>query len=210
MRHRLASAALAVGLLGGAATPALLVAPVAAAHSVLLEVSPADGATVESSPGQVSLTFNEEINQSFASVAVTAGGDRTPRTVGDPVVDGPTVTAEVEDLEPGTYTVGYRVTSADGHVVSGSSTFTVGGSSGPGDDETPATSRSGAPATNGSGQSPAATAGAGDPTSAADTTAADADAAAGDDSGVNPAVWIVGGLAVVLVGGAIVLLRRGS
>ncbi|WP_244192627.1 DUF6474 family protein [Dietzia lutea] len=61
----------------------------------------------------------------FASVAVTAGDDRTNRVTGEPMVDGETVTARVDDLAPGAYTVGYRVTSADGHVVSGSSVFTV-------------------------------------------------------------------------------------
>src|SRR5699024_701148 len=41
-----------------------------------------------------------------------------------------TVRAEVDELPPGEYTAGYRVTSADGHVVSGSATFTVGGADG--------------------------------------------------------------------------------
>src|SRR5699024_7346271 len=90
MRSRLASAALAVGLLGGAAVPAtVLVAPAASAHSVLLSSEPADGATLEASPEEVSFTFNEEINQSFATIAVTTADDRTNRTTEEPGAAGP-------------------------------------------------------------------------------------------------------------------------
>ncbi|WP_244192506.1 hypothetical protein [Dietzia lutea] len=43
------------------------------------------------------LIFNEEVNQNFASVAVTAGDDRTNRVTGEPMVDGETVTARVDE-----------------------------------------------------------------------------------------------------------------
>lgn len=210
-RRRLASAAMAVGLVGGVATPAaLLVTPVAAAHSVLLEVEPADGATVEASPEQVVLTFNEHVNESFASLAVTTEDDRTNRATGEPVVDGPTVSAEIEDLDPGLYTVGYRVTSADGHVVSGSSTFTVAGD-GSGDDDEGAADAGSADGSPGGATSPAADATAGEGEAAGDeATAADEAGQDADDSGINPAIWVVGGLAVVLIGGAFLLLRRGN
>lgn len=200
VRKRLTSAALTVGLLGGVATPVVLLAPVAAAHSVLLESEPADGATLEASPEQVVLTFNEDVNQSFATIAVTTEEDRTNRAAGEPVVDGPTVSAEVEDLEPGLYTVGYRVTSADGHVVSGSSTFTVDGdgTTGGAEGTGPVEDADATDASDG-------TAGE-DETVTPDETAQEAD----DDSGVNPVLWVVGGLAVVLIGGAFLLLRRGN
>lgn len=201
MRSRLASAALGAALIGGTVVvPAALVAPVASAHSVLLEVDPADGATVEKSPEQVTLTFNEEINQSFASVAVTTEGDSGSLVVGDPVVDGSTVSAEVDELDPGPYTVGYRVTSADGHVVSGSSTFTVASAGATSSGATSSGATSGQ-ATAGQTTAPAS-----------DTAARDTpDATASDDSsaGFGTALWVVGGLAVLLVGGAIFLLRRG-
>ena len=195
VRRRIASVAVASALIGGAATaPALILAPAAAAHSVLLSVDPEDGAQLEASPEQVVLTFNEEVNQNFASVAVTSEDDRTNRAIGDPVVDGPEVSAQVENLTPGAYTVGYRVTSADGHVVSGSSVFTVAGDGSARD----AGDGAAADADGADGGSDAADDDAGDV--AAETS--------GEDTGLNPAIWVVGGLAVVLIGGAFFLLRR--
>lgn len=186
LRGRLASVAVAAALVGGAAAPAVVLAPVAVAHSVLVSIDPEDGSELDTPPDEIVLTFNEEINQSFASVAVTAGENRATRVVGDPSVAGETVTVDVDELEPGPYTVGYRVTSSDGHVVSGSSVFTVaGGASG---DATPA---------GGSDT------GAGDEADVADETS-------GEDTGINPAIWVVGGLAILLIGGAFVLLRRGN
>lgn len=193
LRSRLVSVAAAAALLGGATVPAVMLAPVAAAHSVLLSVDPQDGSELENSPEQVVLTFNEEINQSFLTVAVTSPDDSTNRVAGEPTADGDTVTAQVEDLGPGNYTIGYRVTSADGHVVSGSSVFTVVGSD---------------------AEAPGAAAGSADSeqsgTDAADEGGAEAADEAGSDGGINPAIWIVGGLAIVLIGGAFFLLRRGD
>lgn len=171
-----------------------MLAPVAAAHSVLLSIDPADGATVESSPENVVLTFNEEINQSFATVAVTTADDRTNLATGEPVVEGDVVTVDVDELDAGNYTVGYRVTSADGHVVSGSSAFTVEGAAG-GDSSASANSDASANSQADAG---------GDQADAADTA---------DDSsstGFGTALWVVGGLGVVLIGGGFLLLRRGK
>lgn len=200
LRQRFVAVAAASALLGGAAVPAVVMAPVAAAHSVLLSIDPQDGGEVENSPEQVVLTFNEEINQNFVTVAVTTEGDTTNRVAGEPTVNGETVTAQVEDLAPGSYTVGYRVTSADGHVVSGSSTFRVIGAAG-------AAGASDAEATIGqSSETQASDA----PTSQDGGTEA-ADAESSDSEGrVNPAIWVVAGLAAVLIAGAFFLLRRGG
>ena len=194
VRRRLASTTLAAALLGGAAVPAVVLAPVAAAHSVLLSVDPQDGAVLEASPGQVTLAFNEDINRTFASVAVTSGGDRTNLVVGEPVVDGGTVTVRLGELSAGQYTIGYRATSADWHGIAGSSVFTVAGAS--------------------SAAAPAGTAGAASEPGASSATAdqqlTGASESQDPDSGINPALWVVGGLAVLLIGGAVVLLRRGG
>ena len=196
-RGRLASIAVAAALVGGTTAPAVVLAPVAAAHSVLISVDPADGTELDAAPDEIVLTFNEEINQNFASVAVTAGDDRTNLVAGDPTVTGETVTAEVAELEPGAYTVGYRVTSADGHVVSGSSVFTVAG---------------GADGAGGAGGADGGTSAPDEPGADTDTdTEADiGDETSGEDTGINPAIWVVGGLAILLIGGAFVLLRRGN
>ena len=205
LRRRLGSVAVAAALLGGATAPSVMLAPVAAAHSVLISVDPEDGSQLDAAPEQIVLTFNEEVNQNFASVAVTAGDDRTNRVAGEPMVDGETVTARVDDLAPGAYTVGYRVTSADGHVVSGSSVFTVAGAEGG------AAGGEGGAGAEGSAAGGATAADAGGESADADATEADvADETSGESSGVNPVIWAVGGLAVLLIGGAFVLLRRGG
>lgn len=208
LRGRLASVAVATALVGGAAAPAVVLAPVAGAHSVLVSIDPEDGSELDTPPDEIVLTFNEEINQNFASVAVTAGDDRATRVVGDPSVAGETVTVDVDDLGPGAYTVGYRVTSSDGHVVSGSSVFTVTGGA-----EGAAGAEAGAGSGAESGSQPAA-GGDASPAGGSDTGAGDeadvADETSGEDTGVNPAIWVVGGLAILLIGGAFVLLRRGN
>ena len=207
---------MAAALLGGVTAPAVLLAPVAAAHSVLISVDPEDGSQLDAAPEQIVLTFNEEVNQNFASVAVTAGDDRTNRVTGEPMVDGETVTARVDDLAPGAYTVGYRVTSADGHVVSGSSVFTVAGAeggagAGEAGGEGGAAGGEGGAGAEGSAAGGATAADAGGESADADATEADvADETSGESSGVNPVIWVVGGLAVLLIGGAFVLLRRGG
>ena len=200
LRRRMASVAVATALLGGATAPALVLAPAASAHAVLLSVDPEDGAKLETSPEQVVLTFNEEVNQNFASVAVTSEEDRTNRAVGEPVVEGPNVTVQIEDLPPGAYTVGYRVTSVDGHVVGGSSVFTVAGDG-----------SAGAPGTDAADGGDGAGAGGADESDNADSPDDTGDVSAetsGEDTGLNPAIWIVGGVAVVLIGGAFFLMRR--
>lgn len=203
LRRRLASATVAAALLGAATVPAVVLAPVAAAHSVLVSIDPQDGSELDVSPERVELTFNEEINQSFASVAVTSDEDKTNRAAGDPVVEGTMVVLPVEDLGPGAYTVGYRVTSTDGHVVSGSSVFTVAGDA--------AGDAAGDPAADGSVGAEGSDAGSDATAQDGDDDEADiSDETSGEDTGMNPAIWVVGGLAVVLIGGAFVLLRRGN
>lgn len=126
-----------------AALVALLVVAVAGpagAHSQLLTIDPADGASMKEGPAQVVLTFNEDIKAPFSKILVVdqAGGSVAD---GDPKVEGPVVTQPLVKLAKGTYTVRYRVVSADAHPISGESTFsvTVGA---PGTTPTPAQSGS--------------------------------------------------------------------
>ena len=108
--------------------------PTAAAHSVVIGSSPEDGSTVDSAPTTASVTFNEAVQEQFASLTVV-GPDGNLWSEGDPRVEGPTVSVDLRELGPaGTYTIAYRVTSADGHPVSGTRTFesTTAGSGTPG------------------------------------------------------------------------------
>ena len=73
----------------------------------------------------MSATFNEEPQTNFAAMTVV-GPDGNLWSSGDPEVHGEVVSVAMRPLGPsGTYTVNYRVTSDDGHVVSGSWAFTV-------------------------------------------------------------------------------------
>ncbi|MDH6289324.1 copper resistance CopC family protein [Rhodococcus sp. NM-2] len=114
---------IAVGLLTMLAS--MLGAGTALAHSVVISSTPENGAEIASGPERVSVTFNEALQESFASLTVV-GPDGNLWTKGDPAVEGPTVSAELGELGPaGVYTVAFRVTSADGHPVSGTRTFTL-------------------------------------------------------------------------------------
>ncbi|MDH6195350.1 methionine-rich copper-binding protein CopC [Mycobacterium frederiksbergense] len=112
----------------------LVGAPSAAAHAALISSDPADHSTLTSAPQRVSATFNEEMQPAFANMTVV-GPDGNLWSEGEPQVAGTVVSVAVRPLGPaGTYTVNYRATSADGHVVSGSWSFdlTVASSGTPG------------------------------------------------------------------------------
>jgi copper resistance protein C len=108
--------------------------PVASAHAARLYTDPADNAALAAGPERVSATFNERLQSTFAAMTVV-GPDGNVWSAGDPAVQGAIVSIALRPLGPtGTYTVNYRVTSADGHVVSGSWSFrlTSPGSGAPG------------------------------------------------------------------------------
>lgn len=97
----------------------------AGAHTALTETDPPADATLQTGPARVTATFNEELQPTFAAMTVI-GPDGNLWSGGDQEVRGLTVTVPVRPLGPaGRYTVNYRVTSADGHVVTGSWSFTV-------------------------------------------------------------------------------------
>ena len=97
----------------------------ASAHTVLTASDPPPGAVLSVGPNRVSATFNEELQTGFAAMTLV-GPDGNLWSAGDPEVRGAQAGVAVRPLGPsGNYTVNYRVTSADGHAVSGSWTFTV-------------------------------------------------------------------------------------
>lgn len=167
-----------------AALALLLGTAPAFAHSRLISTDPVDGASLDSGPQQVSLTFNESLTPGFNTVTVV-GPDGLRYEAGDVVLEGPTVSTGVAPLGPaGRYEIGYRVISADGHPVTGSVAFTL---------TTPGT---------GTGVAPPAT---------ADGPAAAADAAPalpGQGGGMPVWPWVVGVL-VLIGGGVFAALRLG-
>ena len=102
---------------------ALATAGVASAHATRIGTDPAEGAVLTQSPQRVSATFSEEMQGAFAAMTVI-GPDGNLWSTGDPQVQGAVIGVAVRPLGPaGAYTVNYRATSADGHVVSGSWSF---------------------------------------------------------------------------------------
>jgi copper resistance protein C len=124
-----------IGLMLAAMTSAATInAEVASAHAARVSVNPPDNAVLTTGPDQVSATFNERLQTTFAAMTVV-GPDGNVWSTGEPAVQGAVVSIGMRPLGPaGTYTVNYRVTSADGHVVSGSWSFrlTVPGTGTPG------------------------------------------------------------------------------
>ncbi|WP_168176584.1 copper resistance CopC family protein [Williamsia sp. 1135] len=97
----------------------------AAAHSSLVSSNPAADSALEQPPTAIELTFNQDISESFATIAVRDDTD-TQIEVSAPSVVGTVVTARLPTgLAAGGFTVGYRVVSADGHPITGEFTFTV-------------------------------------------------------------------------------------
>lgn len=95
----------------------------ASAHSVVLSSTPENESSIDAGPATASVTFNEAIQEQFAALTVV-GPDGNLWSRSDPSVDGATVSVDLGDLGPvGTYTIAYRVTSADGHPVTGTRTF---------------------------------------------------------------------------------------
>jgi methionine-rich copper-binding protein CopC len=150
MKHLVAVAVLIFGLMAGT----LGNAGVAAAHAARIASDPVEDASVSQSPSRVSATFNEAMQSQFAAMTVV-GPDGDLWSTGEPEVNGAIISVGVRPLGPsGTYTVNYRATSADGHVVSGSWSFqlTVAGTGTPGP---PVAEASGPPAADASGNSEA-------------------------------------------------------
>lgn len=122
--HRLAA------LLGLSALCLILLCAPALAHSRLLQADPASGANLSKPPKQVRLQFNEPVEAEFTPVKVLDGqGNRVDQDDGriDPN-DHRVVLDDLKDVPVGSYTVEWRVTSADTHPVNGSYEFSVSGS----------------------------------------------------------------------------------
>lgn len=95
------------------------------AHDTLTDSSPAEGETLQEPPTQVQLTFSAEVLDMGAAVVVT-DSDGGSWEAGEPTVDGRDVTVPLrEGLPNGSFEVTWRVTSSDGHPISGVTPFTV-------------------------------------------------------------------------------------
>ncbi|MEU1049092.1 copper resistance protein CopC [Streptomyces sp. NPDC005897] len=101
----------------------------ASAHAALSSTDPGDGAVLQRAPGHVTLVFSESVGLRDDSFRVLDPGGHRVRTGEAGRADGRADTARVAlpgELGEGTYTVAWRVVSADSHPVSGAFTFSVG------------------------------------------------------------------------------------
>ena len=123
---------------------AVFSAAVASAHAALIASDPADGAQLTIAPQRVNATFNEPMRAEFAAMTVI-GPDHNAWSSGATTADGAVLSVALRPLGPaGTYTVNYRATSVDGHVVTGSWSFTLT-VAGAGTPDTPVVTPSSAP-----------------------------------------------------------------
>jgi copper transport protein len=99
------------------------------AHPQIVSVEPAPNARLEQAPERVRITFNEPVEDAFASIQVLdATGRAVDRGDGGRAPDDPTtLSASLPPLEPGVYTVVWRVVGRDGHLVKGNFAFSIAG-----------------------------------------------------------------------------------
>jgi methionine-rich copper-binding protein CopC len=103
----------------------VLAAAPLAAHSLLLESSPAANATVASAPTELRLRFNNRIEKRLSRLKLVdeRGTARDLPVAEDGAADR--LTAPVPSIAPGRYRVEWQVLSTDGHVVTGRFSFIV-------------------------------------------------------------------------------------
>jgi len=97
----------------------------AAAHASLAQAYPPIGAVLSVAPSEVRLIFDDDLQDLGANsniIEVTdPSGTQFQKSLA--TVEGATVVVPLLPLAPNTYTVTYRVVSADGHPVSSSYSF---------------------------------------------------------------------------------------
>lgn len=152
------------------------------AHAELESSDPAENASLATAPSSASLTFSEAVAPNLATIAVTGPGG-THYESGPATGSGPTLRVPVRPLGPaGGYTITYRVTSDDGHPITGVVAFTLT-----------------KPGPGAAAAAPAAPSGQPAPAPAAATT---------EDDGAPVWPWIAGAVVVVLAGAALALRRN--
>jgi copper transport protein len=129
LRRRLRRIARLLAVLAVAGWLLIADAPAAFAHAALEHSSPASGAVLQRAPATVLLTFGENVGVTSGEIEVF--DDRLRRVdhhdAGHLTGAGDTVGVRLDSgLHRGTYTVTWRVVSADSHPISGGYTFAVG------------------------------------------------------------------------------------
>ncbi len=108
-------------------TGAAVVSPFAAAHATLKSSSPAADSMVDVAPKEITLTFNEKVEESFSSVTVKDAGGKAVATtkVHVDAKDPGTLRLDMPSLSSGTYAVQWVAVGHDGHRRTGDFKFMV-------------------------------------------------------------------------------------
>ncbi len=95
------------------------------AHAVLMESVPAEGASLDTAPASLTLSFNEPVTPVRIQLLDQQGRDMAEQQ--SAVTENDSIRLALPPgLPNGLYVASYRVTSADGHPVAGSFTFGIG------------------------------------------------------------------------------------
>ena len=97
------------------------------AHAFLKTAKPAVGSTIQTSPGEVRISFTEKIEPAFSTIQVfdASGKEVDKRDVHLSHSDQSLMAISLPPLQAGTYKVVWRVVSIDTHVTKGSFTFRI-------------------------------------------------------------------------------------
>ena len=100
----------------------------ASAHSFPQDQYPSAGQMLAAPPTEIRIKFDAPIEKLFAKLQVL-DSEGKDHAIGAPEVssDGVLMTAKVEALKPGEYTVKWAVLGVDTHHTEGSYSFTIGG-----------------------------------------------------------------------------------
>lgn len=114
-------------------TSVTLTALPATSHEQLVDQEPKSGQVLEAGISEVRLSFSDDLislDNSAGSEIVILDSNQNPVNNGCAVIDARTAIARADIDTPGTYQVGWRVVSGDGHPISGSFSFVVENNSG--------------------------------------------------------------------------------
>ena len=114
-------------------TSVTLTALPATSHEQLVDQEPKSGQVLEAGIAEVRLSFSDDLislDNSAGSEIVILDENQNPVNNGCAVIDARTAIARADIDTPGTYQVGWRVVSVDGHPISGSFSFVVENNSG--------------------------------------------------------------------------------
>lgn len=162
------------------------------AHDALVGSDPADGASLETAPEVITLSFSGEPIDIAPQIILRQNNETVAEL--SPELDGFDVHADVPDLAGGEYQIAYSIVSSDGHRIEGFTTFTLAdGSEQDASASEPASDQ----------PEPTSDAGSGEPAEDQSPTQA-------ENSEDNGAVtWIrLGGIIVVILGLGVIVRRK--